>query len=461
MRLPPFAASWFFAGFILFLIIRDAKTFGKMSPGLWIPIFWCGIISSKPVIYWFRGRDVESDLNAYLDGNPIDSKIFLGLIILGVIVLLRRPIFWGERIGQSRWLWILYFVLAVSCLWSDTTLVSFRRWIKEFGNVIMALIVMTEEDPEEAIAKVFLRCAYVLVPLSVLYIKWYPDIGRYYHRWTYETCYCGITTNKNSLGVLAMIGGLAVLWNLLERYDNDGGLLTKVRKRWDQVAVLLMCVWILSIARSATSFSCFAIGVLALLVARTVWVKSHFRLIIWFMSGMAMFMLAFTVMPGIRAVVAEALDRDVTLTGRTDIWAAALKLDTNPLLGAGFASVWLTPEGYAVAEELRIPHAHNGYLETYLNNGILGVVLLFGLIVSAGKKIMQQLSFGTKMASLLAAYFFACLIFNYTEVAFVNGNIIGFTLLLTVLTFGSGPVVVSPGGEDSMPVERSGLTAGA
>ena len=41
----------------------------------------------------------------------------------------------------------------------------------------MALIVLTEPDPEEALIRLMKRCAYVVVPVSILWIKYYPRVG--------------------------------------------------------------------------------------------------------------------------------------------------------------------------------------------------------------------------------------------------------------------------------------------
>ena len=41
----------------------------------------------------------------------------------------------------------------------------------------MALIVLTEPDFEEALTRLMKRCAYVVVPVSILWIKYYPQIG--------------------------------------------------------------------------------------------------------------------------------------------------------------------------------------------------------------------------------------------------------------------------------------------
>ena len=48
----------------------------------------------------------------------------------------------------------------------------------------MALIVLTEPDPEEALTRLMKRCAYVVVPVSILFIKYYPQLGRAFDPWT-------------------------------------------------------------------------------------------------------------------------------------------------------------------------------------------------------------------------------------------------------------------------------------
>ena len=48
---------------------------------------------------------------------------------------------------------------------------------KILGHPIMALIVLTEPDFEEALIRLMKRCAYVVVPISILWIKYYPRLG--------------------------------------------------------------------------------------------------------------------------------------------------------------------------------------------------------------------------------------------------------------------------------------------
>ena len=235
--MPPPLAACLCAGFITWLLYRDSKRSQKTSSSLWIPILWVAIIASKPVVYWMQTSRSEADANSYLDGNPVDRNVFLALMIAAGMALALRRLDWVSIIKKNSWVWLFYAYLAISVIWSDHPAVAFRRWVKDVGNVLMILIMLTETNPMEAVRRVFLRCGYVLVPLSILTIKYYPDIGRYYHRWTYSTCYCGVTTNKNSLGVLAMVTGIFLAWDILRA--KEGKTWRGVSKRmWPECVVL-------------------------------------------------------------------------------------------------------------------------------------------------------------------------------------------------------------------------------
>src|SRR5204863_2144922 len=127
-------------------------------------------------------------------------------------------------------------------------------------NVLMLLMILTEKDPVPAIRAVFVRCACILIPLSVLFIKYYLQIGRYYSPWTGQTGYGGVTTNKNSLGVLAMLCALVLLWSLLD-IEKCSGWLKWIRRKLPELLLFAMCIWLLAIANSQTALVCFCVGV--------------------------------------------------------------------------------------------------------------------------------------------------------------------------------------------------------
>ncbi len=429
MRLPPQLAAVLFVAFIAWLFRRYSKKALGLSPGLWVPFLWVGILASRPVGYWLANGTAAAELSDLTEGSFIDRNVYLFLIVLGLGVLAQRRVDWKTVFAENRWLIIFYLYLLVSTVWSVESFVSFKRWFKDVGNVVMILIIITEKNPAEAMRAVFLRCAYVLIPVSVLFMKWYPDKGRYYHAWTWETLYSGVTTNKNSLGVLAMVSGLFLLSQVVKAREVPSD-----RRRLKDVApdliVLAMCLWILAKANSATALSCFMLGAVVFFGARLTWVRKNLRSLSWCALGVALVMVAFTALPGFRGAIAGLLGRDVTLTGRTDIWEAVLDADKSPLLGEGFASFWLTQKGWELSVDLKIPHAHNGYLETYLNSGWIGVCLLLTVLWIAGKNASRQLSTNSAVSHLFMALFLSGLLYNYTEVAFNDSNIVGFGLWL-------------------------------
>ena len=78
------------------------------------------------------------------------------------------------------------------------------------------------------------------------------------------------------------------------------------------------------------------------------------------------------------------LGRDPSLTDRTAVWADVLALQNRPMLGYGFESFWLGDRLMVLWNKWwwRPTQAHNGYIETYLNLGLVGLGLLAGLLLS-------------------------------------------------------------------------------
>ena len=79
-------------------------------------------------------------------------------------------------------------------------------------------------------------------------------------------------------------------------------------------------------------------------------------------------------------VIAGLLGRDPTLTGRTAIWAQVwIAILKRPWLGYGFSAFWRGTRGASfdvvVALKFVLFHAHNGFLEIWLELGMAGLVL--------------------------------------------------------------------------------------
>ena len=235
-----------------------------------------GLESCSPgrFAYWFSAGTYTGEIETYLDGSPVERAVLGSLIFAGLFVLLRRRANWSAIFGESAAVWIFYAFALLSVAWSPYPPVTLKRIIRELGTIVMILVVLTETNQLDAVKRVFVRCALVLVPLSMLFIKYYPAIGRNYHRWTHQVQYNGVTTNKNSLGVLAMLGGLFLLWHIAEQKKGVTRWQQFVSV-WPEACVFGLCVWILYIANSATALACFLLGVVLFLTGRTVLRRSQ------------------------------------------------------------------------------------------------------------------------------------------------------------------------------------------
>ena len=152
----------------------------------------------------------------FVEGNPLDALVFATLIVGGLVVLItrRRRVSTFLRANGPLLVFLLYCVLSV--LWSDYPEVAFKRWIKAIGDTVMVLIVLTDPEPTAAIKRLLARAGFLLIPPSILLIKYYPSLGRGYSPWTGEAYNNGVALHKNGLGYIALIFGLGSLWYLLE-----------------------------------------------------------------------------------------------------------------------------------------------------------------------------------------------------------------------------------------------------
>ena len=75
------------------------------------------------------------------------------------------------------------------------------------------------------------------------------------------------------------------------------------------------------------------------------------------------------------------LGKDATLTGRTQIWAAAMRqIEQRPWLGYGYAAVWSDKSGWGplawIIHDAKFTpqHAHNSWIEQLIGMGVVGLV---------------------------------------------------------------------------------------
>jgi exopolysaccharide production protein ExoQ len=415
----------------LFYLVRDNQA--STSRALWIPTLWFWIVFSRPVTMWLHFDRNVTLQNQYVEGSPVDAT-FYGLLILAslVVVNLRGRAF--RNFLQLNFAILLYFFYcAVSVAWSDAPGIALKRWIKAAGEMIVILVVLTDPSPTAALKRLFTRLSFVLIPLSALFIYVIPSLGSSYDPIDRKIFYFGVCTWKNQLGLLCMICGLSSLWQMIDAYCNRE-MKHRVGCLCAHAMMFVLSAWLIVKADAMTSFSCLGLASAVMILSAQRWATRRpgsVFLLVASATGIALFALFIDT----AGSLLHSIGRNSTLTGRTEIWSAVLAQHTNPILGTGFESFWMGNRMQSVWDmsQVGIEEAHNGYLEFYVNLGLIGLALLGILIVDGYRNVAESFRRDPQAGRLRVALFTGAVIYNFTEAGFrmMTPMWVGFLLVIT------------------------------
>jgi exopolysaccharide production protein ExoQ len=430
--MPPSLALALTLLLIGYLLRRDSREEPRVSSAVWIPIIWLMVNGSRQVSQWF-GSGPTVSAQALAEGSPIDQAVYGALIVAGVCVLANRRVQVGKIVKNNLSIVLFLLYEGLSVLWADSPLIALKRWGKALGDPVMVLVLWSEPFPVRAITAAIKRCAYVMVPLSILFCKYYENLGRTFDSWG-KFSYTGVTTDKNMFGYLLFAFGLFFVTAFMSRRDPHRG--ERNRVPFDQVINILflaMIWWLLPIANSKTATLALTAGIAVIVALRFATVRRHFWS--YALAGILL-VTVFDELWSVKSTVLEASGRDATFTGRTGLWETLLQEPINPLIGVGYASFWLGERltRFWVMYPTSPPiQAHNGYLEIYINLGLIGVCLIVGVLWRGLRTMQSRMAaslslsisethndriFGTFGMAYGAAYLF----YNVTEATFQGLN---------------------------------------
>ena len=382
-----------------------------------------------------------------LEGSPIDRAVYSALLIFGISILLSRKVKWRVLIKNNAWLFTLFLYMLVSIIWADFPGISFKRWTRSLADGVMALIVLTESEPLEAIYAVLRRVLCINIPLSIIFIKFYRDIGT---DWDYlgNEMWIGVTTHKNVLGQVAMIAGIYFIVEIMRNWRTQGW---RGRNVLIYSFFLLLTLWILNgspSSRSTTSMILFIVGVLLLLGLnylrpKIVYISKYFVFGVFLVGFLFLTIQAYTALTAtsVTSAALEASGRDSTLTGRTDLWNDLLKIASeSPILGVGYGSFWIGNSHGLWDIHIWAPtQGHNGYIDVYVELGAIGLFLIGGLIISSYRRILHEFKPNYDAAAIRLTLLTMIIFHNVSESSFLRGTVdLWFLFLLVVINVPRG-----------------------
>ncbi|HTY84380.1 MAG TPA: O-antigen ligase family protein [Silvibacterium sp.] len=399
----------------------------KRTVALWVACGWLFLASSRNPTGWLQAQQSKGSADtAYDSGSAFDRNILTALMLGGVIVLTSR----SERsiaFLKANLPIVLFFVYCgMSAAWSDHPDISIKRWFRGLGDLVMVMVILTDRDWVRAFRWVYTRLACVLMPLSVLFFRWFPGLGRSYDIHDGHVTVTGVTDDKNLLGAICALFSLSVIWCVIDAIQNS-----RPRKKWflaGYLFVIANAFYLVYLANSATATAVLVQGAIVLILTSLPKVYRRRARIHWIAGGILGFS-ALNLFFG--STLLQMLGRNSTLTGRTELWRLCLTLVRNPLVGEGYESFWLGDRLERMWQYIPgVNQAHNGYLEIYLNLGWVGVILLVAFLIFGYRNITRAVGRHEPAANLRLALFVVSCIANCTEAGFKMMHPMWFAMLV-------------------------------
>jgi O-antigen ligase len=242
----------------------------------------------------------------------------------------------------------------------------------------------------------------------------------------------GVTTGKNSLGALCMVGFLFCLWRLLNREPQTSRL-----NLLSDMLVGATAGWFLLVIDSLTSLVLTVVGTMVILAGK--WSNHTRGLVRTIAIGSTIVVMIATpalVVYGQRPTheIDQLAGHEETFWGRVSFWPELATLsEGSPLTGVGFGSYWLGPRLRALWSRYgwQPTEAHNGYVETYLELGFVGVGVLGWFILGAVRSASREFAVErSRWSPLRLAYVTAASAYNITEAAFKGLHLVWLIMLI-------------------------------
>jgi exopolysaccharide production protein ExoQ len=344
---------------------------------LMIPLFFYACRG----VLWFQssGGNAFGGTRYNSTGPTKGSATFIVLVSIMLCVLL---ILMTRLISVLKMCWNnkVFSLLAVyalaSCAWSQFPRLSLQFGVYIVLNVLLVFYLHSRFQPK-AIMQLFALLGWIVVLASIVFAVALPRYG-VDHRASSSGSWQGVFIYKNTCAVMATFL-LSVSFFVPVR---------TLRDRVLRAAYVLLTVFLILMTRARTGWI-----VLAVLLAYVGVVKLSDKCRAGDRAAVLVLLAMFVTVCVVGGAlyhdqILMALGKDPTLTGRTDIWKlAVVSAMKRPFLGYGYRAFWTGLQGESayitLAERWTVPGAHNGFLETWLDLGLIGLGMVLITMVVA------------------------------------------------------------------------------
>ena len=356
-----------------------------------------------------------------VDNSLILLLFFVNYIVTFILLLLR----WKKSVyllSKDRIIWLLIALTILSIIWSSNPPKTIARCVAIVGTSLFGLYLASRYTMKEQL-KLFAWVFGVAIVLSFAFAlpKYGIMGGVHAGKWR------GIYYHKNVLGKEMSVSTVIFLVQAINPQ----------KKQWLFWLGLLFSVLLVILSTATSSL----INIIFLFVA-----FAAFQILRWDFERLIPAFTALVTIGGSLYLLittnAEALlgsiGKDTTLTGRSELWPLVIQaISKKPWLGYGYGGFWYgwKSESSVVwyAAGWPAPNSHNGFLDIFLQIGVVGFVVFAIAFVSALFRAFTRLRRTKGSEALWPLLFLTYLILNNLgETSLIVQNDIFWVLFISI-----------------------------
>jgi exopolysaccharide production protein ExoQ len=340
--------------------------------------------------------------------------------------------------NRSRFIWpphiiwlAAYLALAgASILWAFKPEISFIRFVTETMLLISIILpAMLAVRTVDMISGVFFCFVFGSILNAVLIVGGYSTESMSDN---IKIGYPGYFAFKGELGQFAAFAFLLSVYELL-------------RPGWRRVLGLIIVViscYLILVSQSKGSLGCAIVA--AFLATLVLFIGKKMR--VSPASLLFSLLICYAVLSRLVGDLASRISWHIygnyTLSGRTLIWDFVnVEIAKRPLLGWGYRSFWLVgPDSPNIVDGWgwirNMPSAHNGYLDTILDTGYIGLVLFLVFIFTTLHAIGRVADRDPARAWILLSLALFIILVNFLEGGWMHGDELWLMFVIVVAEAG-------------------------
>ncbi len=362
------------------------------------------------------GQEINTDAAGSLEPN-----IVLVLYMISLVLMLPRlsQVLYHILKGNAL-IWLMVIMILASAAWSDVPDITLRRGLIVFGAACYGTYFATcfpFQKQMQIMATVFFASVATSLVFTILLPKYGimsmpPHVG----------AWRGVYIHKQNLGTqMSLMSAFFLILLKSEVWREKKGL-----------ALLGVVLSIFLVLASKSSTGLISVALLATCIHIFQWRRFRPDILAFIVITVILSIGSIAIyLVDNAAVIVGALGKDLTLSGRDQLWSAILQMvNQKPWFGYGYEAFWYVT-GQSSKPDLiwnvigwDAPHAHNGLLEILLALGWVGAGLFLMTFVKNIWRSLQGIALNPSTTSYCSMIFLIYIVLtNMTEKNFFGSNL--------------------------------------